>query len=258
MRFDWNNQDQLMNCDLGESILVHFDYLYEKSRVSLSYYNLKRKTLYSFVFFNVLFSNIYFQDEKANSIITISAEENSKEIKQLTETESSTWLVWNSHFLTVKFKTMSGHEIQVICDNIYYLEEVTDYQNKNLPQITDGYINYGKNDINKINQLYIHDSTFKGFCYCKEKRTVSFGCENTYSRKWHGFIFTDVIFCSLSNCCSWGESIRVLDIYAEKAIPEITRHADKQEFYFTVGLELASGDTMLLTCKHMGYKEELQ
>ena len=260
MRFDWNNQCELTDIDLGNSILVHYEFLYEKSRVSLRYYSFERKMHYSFVFFNVLFSSIHFQTDKTNTdyTISISAEENSKELKQLADMKYPSWLEWNPHFLTVIFKNALGHELQVICDTVYFLEWADKYHEEKLLWISDGYKNYTGEDIQEINKIYVHDSTFAGFCYSWENQKIVFGCANSHTKKWYGFEFSDIIFCSLENCCSWGESIRVLDIYAKEVIPDTVKNPNDPEHCFTVGLELASGDEMLIACKQMACKEESQ
>ena len=123
----------------------------------------------------------------------------------------------------------------------------------------------------KVNDLYIHDSTFEGYSYDYGKRQINLSCKNFFIKKFFRFTFNNVIYSGLQSCTFWGYGNRILVIYLEDDLPEMERlmeiqnarpeiHAgsclDDGTQYISVKFEINSGDTLLIICESMECEEE--
>lgn len=126
----------------------------------------------------------------------------------------------------------------------------------------------------EINDLYVHDSLFKGYSYDYQKRQITFSCENHYLKKSFNFEFSNVIFSKLQSCCFWGANcFYIYDIELKENTddfkqlmniknikPDWFKHSylDKNNIkYITVEILLNSGDTLLIICESVNLTEAL-
>lgn len=121
---------------------------------------------------------------------------------------------------------------------------------------------------NEIDNLYLHDSIFYGYQYNYDERIITFSCENKLLNKKFNFTFNNVIFCSMQGCLFWGGGDSIYDIYikeneiekeqlikiqnSNKAYHDFSRLSKKGPF-FTVELQINSGDTLTIICEDLDY-----
>ena len=123
----------------------------------------------------------------------------------------------------------------------------------------------------KVNDLYIHDSDFEGFCYDYDKRQIKLSCKNLFLEKIFHFTFDNVIYSGLQSCTFWHGGNSIYDIYLEDNLPEMDRlmeiqNANSEMYagsrlddgtnYIPVKFEINSGDTLLIICEAMECEEE--
>ena len=121
---------------------------------------------------------------------------------------------------------------------------------------------------NEVNNIYIHDSIFYGYQCDYNNRTISFFCENKPSGKKTYFKFNNVIFCSMQSCLFWGGGNNIIDLYVKeneiekeqlieiqkcnKVYHDFSRLL-KEGAFFTVELQINSGDTLTIICEDLDY-----
>ena len=121
---------------------------------------------------------------------------------------------------------------------------------------------------NEIDNLYLHDSIFYGYQYNYDERIITFSCENKLLNKKFNFTFNNVIFCSMQSCLFWGGGDSIFDICikeneiekeqlikiqnSNKAYHDFSRLSKKGTF-FTVELQINSGDTLTIICEDLDY-----
>ena len=126
---------------------------------------------------------------------------------------------------------------------------------------------------NEIDDIYIHDSIFKGYFYDYEKREIELYCEYIYSEEEIDeikFVFHNVIMNQLQSCCLWGTGIHVLVVYydennilleeAKQQVEEAKRKWGRVTFiddekmeYLPIVFEMNSGDILMIVCEEFEY-----
>ncbi len=123
----------------------------------------------------------------------------------------------------------------------------------------------------KIENLYIHDSIFNGFYYDYEKRQIKFSCKNYFLQKMFYFVFNNVILCNIQSCSFWHGGNNILEIYLKSDNLQMEQlmktqnsnqelysgsYLDKGIIYFSVEMQMNSGDTILIICEAIDVLEE--
>lgn len=115
-----------------------------------------------------------------------------------------------------------------------------------------------------IEDLYLHDSIFQGFCYDYESREISFACYNPHQRTKHSILLKNIVAFNVQSCEFWGAESRIYDIwidkeptYFEQLLQLQKLHKQEYEFscldkgvsYISVVIQLVSGDEFKFTCQ---------
>ena len=123
-----------------------------------------------------------------------------------------------------------------------------------------------------INDLYIHDSTFDGFFYNYTKRQIDLVCNNTLRKVRFHFQFNNTLSCYLQSCSFWHGGNSVMDVCVEKNSPQMDElnklqeqhkeiyegsYLDRGIIYMQVKFLLNSGDTLLVICENIHFREEM-
>ncbi|MGO5549096.1 hypothetical protein [Wansuia hejianensis] len=283
MKIDWKNRYEIEQINIYDSDIIQFDYRYEKRQIYLTCKSNKFNICFCFIFSNVLFHAGYKKTDSEEDLAKgIVVEENSQQLGQLLNIQRagtdyrSSWFDWGVSYLPVKMQMHSGTVIQIICDTIYYKSYELGRMMPVWPDPKKDYMKIRHGDINRINNIEVHDSLFIGFSYDDKKRELYFGCLNPYYKKKDIFVFSDVACYSMQSCEFLGEETRIWALYAEEATKEmiVGTLANSNMFQaaqaykmnkvyfscdqfssFTLGFDLASGDVLLVTASLLEYKE---
>lgn len=132
---------------------------------------------------------------------------------------------------------------------------------------------YDYNNSESINDIYIHDSIFKGLFYDYEERKIKFSCNNFYLKKLFNLFFYNVIFFRVQSCMFWGSGCYITDISSEidsqylNELTEIQQEMNQREAscdvtalnmgkkYISVELGLNSGDVIIIICESFEIEE---
>lgn len=116
----------------------------------------------------------------------------------------------------------------------------------------------------EFSKLCLHDSIYSGFVFDYETQTVKLSCENHLENKRFDFIFQQVVAINAQNCCFWGSSNRIYDVwidekpvYFEKLLRIQAQNAERYSLsnldrgvsYISVAFQLTSGDDVHITCE---------
>lgn len=122
-----------------------------------------------------------------------------------------------------------------------------------------------------IDDLYIHDSIFTGFDYDYINRKICFICENPYLNRKFYFEFYNVLLFDMQSCSFWHGGNRILDIFIEKATPQMNElleiqkqhqelyegsYLDRKILYLQIKFQINSGDVLLIICEYIEFKEQ--
>lgn len=121
-----------------------------------------------------------------------------------------------------------------------------------------------------IDDIYVHDSFFAGFCYNYEEKKISFSCKNNFLKKCFSFDFQNVIFLNVQSCGFWGGGNCVLWIELlenSKYMQELVARANKTnsfEFsaldtktrFLEIEIQINSGDAIFIICESLDFLEE--
>ena len=123
----------------------------------------------------------------------------------------------------------------------------------------------------EINGLYIHDSTFMGFSYDYSQRKTTFVCDNFCHKTKFYFEFNNTLLCYFQSCSFWHGGNCILDVSVEEETPQMNElkalqeqkgalyqgsYLDKGIFYLQIKFTLNSGDTFLIVCEKVYFREE--
>ena len=123
----------------------------------------------------------------------------------------------------------------------------------------------------KVDDLYIHDSDFEGYCYDYDERKITLSCRNLFLKKIFHFTFDNVIYCGLQSCTFWHGGNSIYAVHLEDDLPEMERLMEIQNArpelhassrindgtqYIPVKFIINSGDTLLIICESMECEEE--
>lgn len=121
-----------------------------------------------------------------------------------------------------------------------------------------------------INSLYLHDNIYHGFVFDYKKRAVRMLCENHQEHKRFVLTFRQVVALQAQNCCFWGPSNHIYDIWIdenprcyESLLQAQAENAGKYGFsnldsgisYLSIVLQLISGDDIRITCEIIEIEE---
>lgn len=126
---------------------------------------------------------------------------------------------------------------------------------------------------NEIDNIYIHDSIFKGYSYDYDKREIELYCEYKYAEEKTDemkFIFHNVFMTQLQSCSLWGNGLHVLGVYydpdsfllreAKQMIEEAKNkwggqtYLDEKMEYLPIVFEMNSGDVLMIACEEFEYE----
>ncbi|HIW51152.1 MAG TPA: hypothetical protein IAA10_09410 [Candidatus Blautia intestinavium] len=126
----------------------------------------------------------------------------------------------------------------------------------------------------EIQNLYLHDSLFKGFTYDYEERKLSLSIMNEEESKKIVLTFSDILFLKMEAYGLWGKGVERINSmwleeksdYMNKAqkllaeekekYPECYEHAPAIN-YFQINLQVLSGDEISIICESMDWEEEI-
>ena len=123
-----------------------------------------------------------------------------------------------------------------------------------------------------LEQIDIHDSEFSGYSYDYENRQIIMRCKNIYASKCLEFIFENVVVSHLQSCVFWGSGYNILWMTVSenhKYLDELNQrqaknsdndygsYLDKGNRYLAIEFTINSGDTLLIICEKVIYKEEI-
>lgn len=129
-------------------------------------------------------------------------------------------------------------------------------------------IKYNYDNQNEINNIYIHDSVFKGFSYDYENRKVSFSCENLWLEKKFTFNFNNVIYIDMQSCLFWICGCQILCTFTKEnseKLKQLYNVKNEKNYDYTalddakfisVCFSLNSGDELEILCETMEFDEE--
>lgn len=126
----------------------------------------------------------------------------------------------------------------------------------------------------EIQNLYLHDSLFKGFTYDYEERKLSLSIMNEEESGKIVLTFNDILFLKMEAYGLWGKRVeRINGIWLEEKsdymnkaqkllaeekekYPKCYEHAPAIN-YFQINLQIISGDEISIICESMDWEEEI-
>lgn len=121
-------------------------------------------------------------------------------------------------------------------------------------------------NLKKIDEIYVHDSSFSDFRYIYGERCVELRLINHWLNQTTTLQFCNVICFEMQSCCFWGPTNAIYDMWSDNSSrfsQELlkTRETDYENYcqsyldsecrYISIVLKIKSGDELRITCEYI-------